>query len=143
MPRVGAVTLAILLGLAGPLAAEDARAPAVRTAAERDFILAQMRLFLSSVQAILGGLAEGDTKRVVTEASARGRKGTPLSEIPPGLKAKETPAWGEMMGGARAGFDQIAAAAASGATTAQLIGLTSETMHYCVACHQSYRIVQE
>lgn len=135
------MVLVLLAG--GPVAAQDTREAAVRTAAERAFILGQMRLFLGSVQAISADLAEGDMKAVAAEAAARGRRGTPLSEIPPGMKAKETAAWGAMMGGARKGFDGMAEAAASGATPVQVMGLMGETMRNCVACHETYRLVDE
>lgn len=140
--RASIMLISTLL-VGSPVAAQDAREPTSRTPAERTFILGQMRLFLNSIQAISTGLAVGDTSVVIAEASARGRRGTPVSAIPPGMKAKESPAWGAMMGGARAGFDTMAEAAAAGATSPQLIGQLGETMRNCVACHQSYRLVEE
>jgi len=128
---------------AAPTFAEDTREPAVRTAVEREFILGQMRLFLSSIQVILSAAAEGDMKTVAAEAAARGRKGTPASSIPPTMKAKETAAWTGLMGGARGGFDAIADAAAAGATPQDITGRVGDVMRNCVACHQSYRLVQE
>ena len=129
--------------LASPCMAQDAREPAVRTEAERAFILGQMRLFLQSTQAIAAALGKNDLKAVEDEATARGRKGTPASAIPPGMKAKETPAWTAMMAGARGGFDDIARTAHEGAPPLELIGLLGETMRNCVACHQSYRLATE
>ncbi len=126
-----------------PCMAQDAREPAVRTAAERDFILGQMRLFLQSTQIITAALARNDLQTVADEAAARGRKGTPVSDIPPSLKAKETPAWTAMMGGARAGFDDIAKAAHEGTPPIKLVGMLGETMRNCVACHQTYRLAAE
>jgi len=123
--------------------AQDAREPAVRTEAERAFILGQMRLFLQSTQAIASALAKDDLKTVADEAAARGRTGTPRSEIPATLKAKETPAWTTMMAGARAGFDDIARAAHDGTPPVALIGMLGDTMRNCVACHQSYRLATE
>ncbi len=102
-----------------------------------------MRLFPGSIQTISTALAEGDMKLVAAEATARGRRGNPLSEIPPGMRAKETEAWGDMMGGARKGFDAVADMAASGATPAQGMGVLGETMRNCVACDQTYRLVEE
>ena len=55
------------------------------------------------------------------------------------MKAKETPAWTAMMGGARGGFDDIARAAHEGAAPSELIGMLGETTRNCVACHRSYR----
>lgn len=138
---IAAAALLLSPLLVSPSAAQDAREPAVRTEAERAFILSQMRLFLQSTQAITSALAKDDLKIVIEEATARGRKGTPLSEIPPGMKAKETPAWTAMMGGARAGFDDISKAAQDGVPPIALVGMLGETMRNCVACHQSYRLV--
>jgi cytochrome c556 len=59
------------------------------------------------------------------------------------MKAKETPAWTTMMGGARAGFDDLADAAQSGAPPIKLIGMLGETMRNCVACHEAYRLTTE
>lgn len=142
MARMSAL-IAVSILLAGPSLAQDARAPAARTDAERVFILGQMRLFLQSTQAITAALATDDLKTVASEAAARGRKGTPLSSIPPGMKAKETPAWTAMMGGARGGFDDLADAARAGAPPIRLVGMLGETMRNCVACHETYRLTTE
>lgn len=142
MARMSAL-IAVSILLAGPSLAQDARTPAARTDAERVFILGQMRLFLQSTQVITAALATDDLKTVATEAAARGRKGTPLSSIPPGMKAKETPAWTAMMGGARGGFDDLADAARAGAPPIRLVGMLGETMRNCVACHETYRLTTE
>ena len=126
-----------------PCIAQDTREATTRSEAERDFILGQMRLFLQSTQAITVALGKSDLKTVEVEAAARGRRGTPVSAIPPGMKAKETPAWTAMMGGARRGFDDIATAAHEGAPPSELIGMLGETMRNCVACHQNYRLASE
>ncbi|MGH1588813.1 hypothetical protein ACRBEV_11105 [Methylobacterium phyllosphaerae] len=142
MRLIGLVTLAVL-SAAHSATAQDEREPIARTETEQAFILGQMRLFLASTQAITSALATDDRATIANEATARGRTGTPLSAIPVGLKAKETPAWGAMMGGTRKGFDDLAEATRSGAPTATLIGMLGETMRNCVACHQSYRLVAE
>lgn len=142
MKRVAGWIVAGVLAVS-PCMAQDTREPAVRTEAERAFILGQMRLFLQSTQAITVALSRNDLKTVEDEAAARGRKGTPASAIPPGMKAKETPAWTAMMGGARAGFDEIARAAREGAPVSGLIGMLGDTMSNCVACHQNYRLATE
>jgi hypothetical protein len=135
--------IALSLLLATPSLAQDAREPTARTESERVFILGQMRLFLQSTQAIAAALATDDLKTVAGEAAARGRKGTPLSAIPPGMKAKETPAWTTMMGGARGGFDDLADAARAGAPPIKLLGMLGETMRNCVGCHETYRLTTE
>ena len=142
MKRVAGWIVAGVL-FVSPCVAQDTREPAVRTEVERAFILGQMRLFLQSTQAITVALGKADLKTVESEAAARGRKGTPVSAIPPGMKAKETPAWTAMMAGARAGFDDIARAAHEGAAPSELIGMLGDTMGNCVACHQNYRLTIE
>ena len=142
MKRVAGWIVAGVL-VVSPCMAQDAREPAVRTEAERTFILGQMRLFLQSTQTIMVALGKNDLKTVEDEAAARGRKGTPVSAIPPGMKAKETPAWTAMMAGARAGFDDIARAAHDAVPSSELIGMLGATMSNCVACHQSYRLATE
>ena len=137
----GLVALSIFV--AAPSLAQDAREPAARTEAERHFILGQMRLFLQSTQVITAALATGDLEAVAGEAAARGRRGTPMSAIPPGMKAKETQAWAAMMAGARGGFDDLAGAAQAGAPPAKLLGILGDTMRNCVACHGSYRLTTE
>lgn len=143
MPRFARLVLVSALVCAVPAMAQDTREPAYRTPAERAFILGQMRLFLGSVQAIASDLAAADMKAVAQEAASRGRGANPLSGMPPGMKAKETSAWGSMMGGARAGFDGMAQAASSGAPVGQVTGMLGETMKNCVACHGAYRLVEE
>jgi len=137
----GLIVLSLLF--ATPSLAQDAREPTARTESERVFILGQMRLFLQSTQAIAAALATDDLKTVASEAAARGRKGTPRSAIPPGMKAKETPAWTAMMGGVRGGFDDLADAAQAGAPPIKLLGMLGETMRNCVACHETYRLTTE
>jgi cytochrome c556 len=143
MPRAAHIVFVVILLSAGAAPAQDAREAAVRTPAERLFILGQMRLFLRSSQAILAALAQGDMITVATQAAARGRSGTPVTDIPPDMKAKETAAWTALMGGARAGFDGIAWAAAAGAEPMQVLRTMGETMRNCIACHQTYRLADE
>jgi hypothetical protein len=144
--RRHAVVLALSLGLMRPglaAAQSDPREAAPRSQTERLFILAQMRLFLASVQAISADLGAGDTAAVAGEAAARGRRANVTLAKPPGLDAKETPAWKAMMGGARNGFDTIADIAGSGAPAPRILAALGAAMQNCVACHQTYHLVEE
>lgn len=122
------LAVVLVVACAGPVAAQDTREAAVRTPVERAFILDQMRLFLTSVQGITAGLAEGDMKTVGAEAYARGRRANATLGMPPGMKAKETPVWGTLMGGVRKGFDDIADEAAAGAPPLKVLGDLSGVM---------------
>ena len=121
----------------------DTREPAQRTEAEKDFVLEQMRLFLTSIAEIQDGLGSGDMDRVAREAAARGRKANVTLARPSSLASKESEAWKKMMGSARVGFDQIAGEAIAHAPTAQINKTLADTMRNCVACHQTYRISVE
>jgi cytochrome c556 len=140
--RLAAAALCLLLACPILAAAQsDPRQAAVRSESERLFILDQMRLFLSSIQAITADLATGDAAGVAAEAAARGRRANATLSLPPGLGAKETPAWKTMMGGARNGFDGLSDLARAGAPTPRLLASLAETMSNCVACHQTYHLV--
>jgi hypothetical protein len=132
----------------GPVAAQadtkkaaDTREAAPRTQPERQFILAQMRLFLETVQAITTQAASGNTAGVA--ANARGCRADVHPTRPASLDAKETPAWKAMMSGTCTGFDQVADLARTGAPTPRIIGALGDTLGNCVACHQSYRLTSE
>jgi len=122
--------------------AEDAREPAAFTKAERAYILGQMRLFLTSIQAMTEGLAEGKLTVVAEAAAARGlKRNVHDPDFPKTLGAKLAPLWKQMGGGTRKGFDQIAEAAQQGESKDKILGLMGETMKNCVACHQTYKLV--
>jgi len=122
--------------------AEDTREAAVHTKVERAYILGQMRLFLTSVQTITEGLADGKLDVVAEAAAARGMKRNSNDpDFPKTLGAKLTPLWKQMGGGTRKGFDQIAEAAQQGESRDKILGLLGQTMKNCVACHQTYKLV--
>ncbi|TBW38263.1 hypothetical protein EYW49_09985 [Siculibacillus lacustris] len=133
----------LLGGLSCPSRADDSpdtRAPTERTETERIFVLTQMRSFLTAVAEIEEGLGSGDLDQVARVAAARGRKATTTLVRPPTLAAKESDAWKAMIASMRTGFDQIADEATARAPAMQINKALAETMHNCIACHQTYRI---
>jgi cytochrome c556 len=143
--RVFIFMFAFLIGAAAvaePLA-DDGREAAPRTLVERTYILAQMRLFLASLQEINEGLANGQTSMVAEAAAARGmRRNANDPDHPASMSDKETQLWKQMGGATRRGFDQLAAAAEQGESKEKLLGILGETMKNCVACHQTYRLAE-
>jgi len=122
--------------------AEDTREAAAFTQVERAYILGQMRLFLTSIQAISENLSAGKLDAVAEAAAARGMKRNANDpDFPKTLGPKLTPLWKQMGGGTRKGFDQIAEAAQQGEPKDKILGLMGETMKNCVACHQTYKLV--
>jgi cytochrome c556 len=129
-------------GVATPIAAgaADTREAVQRTDAERDFILDQMRLLLSSIVEIEEGLGASDMDKVAREAAPRGRKANLNLARPPGLAAKESEAWKSMFASVRGGFDTIAEKASAHAPATEINRILGDTMRNCAACHQTYRI---
>jgi hypothetical protein len=50
--------------------------------------------------------------------------------------------WKQFGGGTRRGFDELADAAKSGAPKEKSLAILAATMANCVACHQTYKIVE-
>jgi cytochrome c556 len=121
---------------------EDAREPAAFNALERAYILGQMRLFVESIQVISASLASDHLSDVVEAAAARGkRRNANDPNYPKSINAHATALWKQMGGSVRRGFDELADAAQNGAPKEQQLAILAETMKNCVACHQTYRIV--
>ena len=118
----------------------DTREAVQRTEVEKDFILEQMRLLLSSIVEVEDGLGSGDMDQVAREAAARGRKANANLARPPTLAAKESAAWKSMFVSVRSGFDEIAEKAKARAPASEINKMLTDTMRNCVACHQTYRI---
>lgn len=137
------LVVVVLMSRATADEAADTREAVQRTQAEKDFVLDQMRLFLTSIVGVEEGLGSGDMDQVAREAAARGRKANAALARPPALGAKESDAWKSMIGSVRSGFDQIADEAIARAPAAKINKTLAETMTSCVACHQTYRIAVE
>lgn len=118
----------------------DTREAVPRTEVEKDFILDQMRLLLSSIVEVEDGLGSGDMDQVAREAAARGRKANVNLPKPSTLSAKESDAWKAMFGSVRIGFDTLAEKAKAHAPASEINKTLADTMRNCVACHQTYRI---
>jgi cytochrome c556 len=136
--KMGCGALAILaLGAAGA----DNLQPTARNAEEKAFVLNQMRLFVETLQIITEKLASGDNAAAAEAAAQRGKRAAAVMWKPAHIAARETAGWKQMMGETRGGFDAIAEAAAAGAPLPQTLARMNETLKGCVACHQTYRLV--
>lgn len=120
----------------------DTREEAPRTEVEKAFILDQMRLLLNAIMEIEEGLGTGDMDLVAREAAARGRRANVILARPPSLAAKESEAWKSMFLSVRNGFDAVADLARDRAPAASINKTLADTLRNCVACHQTYRIVE-
>lgn len=118
--------------------ATDGRQALLLAPAERDMVLAEMRAFLASVQAIVQGVQEEDMDAVVKAAR---HVGAAAQGAVPGSLMKKLPLEFKRLGfDTHRQFDQLALDAEQlgdpGHTLEQLAGL----MRNCVACHAAYRI---
>ena len=105
---------------------------------ERDFVLTEMRGMLSATQEILEGASDGDMLRVSKAAGAAGMAGA--ADIKPGLIAK-LPLDFKMLGmSVHRDMDVLAKAATRGASSPEIIKMTSTLLTKCVACHSIWQL---
>jgi hypothetical protein len=138
------IILLAICQTAGAAELADTREPLIATAIEKSYILEQMRLFTASIQMIADGLAIGNDGAVAEAAVARGaRQNAGDPNFPASLSAKLPPLWKQMGMGLRGGFDEIADAAKHGAPKEKTLATLANAMRNCVACHQTYKIVEK
>ncbi len=142
------IIIILLLGLSGFLInkfisgevtpSEDGRTNVVLTKDERNLILAEMRAFLVSVQAISEAITAKDMDKVVTlthKAGMAAEEGTPgslLQKIPLSMK--------KMGFGVRGQFDEMSASAKETKDPAIARKQLDNLMNTCIACHSIYRL---
>jgi hypothetical protein len=141
------VFLVFAAGIGAVLAQEatsvekDGRQAVVVTAAERNYILNQMRLFVISVQTIAAGLGADDRAQAGEAAAARGlQRNANDPAFPPTLDAKLPPQWKLLGGSMRKGFDALAQTISAGGGTQKSLEQLGVVMTNCVACHATYRV---
>ena len=144
--RTRAAALALAALTAGGLAAVaqtsgDARQAIALDAAERDFVLHEMRGFLQSVEGIVGALA-ADRVGEAHEAARKSGMGV-MHSVPPMLR-KKLPKEFMMMGRAtHEAFDALAEEAKSMGDKAVVLKQLEAILNTCNTCHASYRLAGE
>ncbi len=119
--------------------ANDQRTAIVLTEGERDFVLAEMRGFLTAVQGVLEGVDEKDMKKVAQAAKAAGAVAT--KNMPGSLPRKLPLAFKQMGHPTHNAFDELAVEASDIGDAGQVINKLSTLMNNCVACHATYKLV--
>jgi hypothetical protein len=120
---------------------KDSREAIVVTAAERNYIPNQMRLFVTSIQTIAAGLGADDRAQATEAAAARGAKHNANDPaFPPTLDPKLPSQWKQLGGGMRRGFDVLAQSIGAGDGTQKSLEQLGIVMTNCVACHATYRV---
>lgn len=116
--------------------AEDGRTAIHVTAAERIGVLEDMRGMLEGVQAIAEASAQGDLAGV--EGAARALGSAKADAQAPSFMAKLPLEFKSLGLATHAAFDDIADAAAAGATAQEITAALADTVLNCTACHASY-----
>jgi hypothetical protein len=115
----------------------DGRIAIVLDAGERDLVLAEMRLFLESIQKITTGIAGNDMELVAEYARKSGMAAT---EGMPGTLMGKLPLVFKKLGpDTHKKFDQLALDAEEFGDAGHALSQLSTLMQNCVACHAAYR----
>lgn len=116
---------------------DDGRISIILEPGERQFMLADMRGLLESVQAVAEAAGANDMK-AVAEAARKSGFGQ-HEEAPLAIRLKlpmEMKALGPTM---HQSFDDLALAAEQGADAVKIAALLGQTLSVCTACHAGYR----
>ena len=129
------------VGYVSDARSEDTRIPVQLNETEYEFVLAEMRGFVESLQLIMSGLAAGDMKTV---ADAAKRSGKLTANNAPHTLGSKFPATFAALGGATHQlWDEVAAEAEDMGDKHEIIRQLGVLMNNCVTCHASYRLVKE
>ncbi len=117
--------------------AADSRTAVAVSAAERDWVLAEMRDLVAAVRDMMAAAAANDMDRFAEAAASAGmeRHAPP----PQGLPGKLPAAFRQLGGGLHREFDLIARDVKAIRDRDMALARVAENMGRCVACHQSYR----
>ena len=115
----------------------DGRQAVVLTSAERDHVLGEMRGLLLATANITNALARCDTAAIAKNATEVGMRAT--KDSPVTLVAKLPLEFKKTAFSVHVGFDAIASAANSGASTQKLTAMLADQLAICSGCHAGYR----
>lgn len=116
----------------------DGRQAIVLEESERDLVLLEMRMFLTSVQSITAGVSKKDMTQVVKAAREVGAQAQ--QAVPGSLMAKLPLAFKQLGFDTHKKFDLLALDAEAIDDPQHALQQLSELMNNCVACHSTYKI---
>jgi hypothetical protein len=119
-------------------AGTDGRSAIVLQPGERNLVLTEMRGLLVATQQILEGANQGDMQRINKAAHAVGMAGA--ADVNPALMAKLPIEFKQLGMSVHKEMDDIAKAAESGKSSAEILQMASNTLTKCVACHAAWQI---
>jgi hypothetical protein len=118
----------------------DGRTEILLAPAERDQILAEMRLLLNTVDRILRGLGDAEIDRRVLAMIAREAGMGMAADVEPTIMAKLPLSFKQLGMSIHKDMDTLADAIAEGATTQEIVRRLSDMTARCTACHEMYRL---
>ncbi len=116
----------------------DKRTAVVLAPAERELILAEMRGLLTTVHDVLDGLNKNDMKQVA-DAARRAGMGS-AADVNPALMAKLPLDFKSLGMSVHHDMDDLAQAANSGKSPAELQTMLTNTMSKCLGCHAAWQL---
>jgi hypothetical protein len=119
-------------------AGTDGRTAIMLQPAERDLVLGEMRGLLTATLGILQGINANDMKQVAVAARSAGMGAA--VDVNPALMAKLPLPFKELGMGVHHRMDDIAAAAENGKPAPEIMGMLTDTMSSCIACHASWQL---
>lgn len=117
----------------------DGRTEILLAAAERDQILAEMRLLLKAVDGIVRGLGEPTRDLKQMEETARAVGMHMAADTEPAIMAKLPLPFKQLGMSIHKDMDALADAIMRGETTQQILQRLSSMTARCTACHDMYR----
>jgi len=119
-------------------AGNDQRTAVVLHPEERALILTEMRALLAATQGVVDGVAHNDMAAVARSARSAGMGAA--ADVNPALMAKLPLAFKSQGMGVHHSMDDLAAAAESGKSSSELLGMLGGTLSSCVACHAAWQL---
>lgn len=116
----------------------DTRTTILMTEQNKDFVLAEMRDFLESVQQINEGILNDDSDKIINAGNKSG--GSVIAHAPKGL-LKTLPGGFKALGfSTHDMFDKMAQSVKQNFNKKQTQTQLNTLLNNCVACHKSYKI---
>lgn len=119
------------------VAGTDHRTAIVLKVSERDFVLGEMRAFLSATHEILEGLDRGDRNQVIRSSRSVGMASA--TDVSPALMGKLPLPFKTLGMSVHKDMDELAKAAESGKPAPELQKMLNSTLSKCIACHASWQ----
>ena len=126
----------IITGSVAP--SKDGRQAIVLSEAERDLVLEEMRMFLTSVQKITDGITKEDM--VIVATAAREVGALAQQAVPGSLMGKLPLSFKKLGFDTHTKFDSLALDAEQLGDPQHALQQLSKLMNNCVSCHTTYKI---